>query len=125
MLHMYTFAVLLEVYPTNQSNTMATLDNATDVSLSCEMSFYLRPDEDLQWFRGEERITGNTEKYTITYSDGSPALGQFGGDTIGSSQVSTLVISGPQISDSGTYTCAIRNTEHSQDMRLTVESAGN
>ena len=26
-----------------------TLDNATDVSLSCEMSLFLCPDEDLQW----------------------------------------------------------------------------
>ena len=99
---------------------VTTQDNATNISLSCEMSLYLRPDDDLQWFRGE-LITGNTEKYTIIYSDGSSLMGQFEG-VIGSSRISTLVISEPQMSDSGNYTCTIRDTEHSQDIQLTVES---
>ena len=102
---------------------VTTQDNATNISLSCEMSLYLRPDEDLQWFRGGELITGNTEKYTIIYNNGTPLMGQFEG-VLGSSRISTLVISEPQMSDSGTYTCAIRNTEHSQDIQLTIESAG-
>ena len=91
--------------------------------MSCEMSLYLRPDEDLQWFRGGELIAGNSERLSIQFSDGT-AQGQFGGHTLGQSRVSTLVISQPQTSDSGTYTCAIRNTEHSQDIQLTVVSAG-
>ena len=98
-------------------------DNATSVSLSCEMSLYLRPDEDLQWFRGGQLISNTNERYTITYSDGTEK-GQFGNHTVGNSRVSSLVISQPQPSDSATYTCAIRNTEHSQDIQLTVESSG-
>ena len=98
-------------------------DNATSVSLSCEMSLYLRPDEDLQWFRGGQLISDTNERYTITYTDGTEE-GQFGSDTIGNSRVSTLVISQPQPSDSANYTCAIRNTEQSQDIQLTVESTG-
>ena len=65
----------------------------------------------------------NTERHTITYTDGT-GRGQFGEDDIGSSRVSTLVISGPKLSDSGTYTCAIINTEHLQDIELAVKSAG-
>ena len=96
-------------------------DDETDVSLSCEMSLYLRPDRNLLWFRGGQQIM-NTGRHIITYTDGD-GTGQFGGNIIGSSRVSTLVITEPQLSDSGTYTCAIRNTEHSHDIELTVESA--
>ena len=104
-------------------NQVSVFDNATEVSLSCEMFLYLRPDEDLQWFRGGQLITSGSGRHSITYTDGS-GLGQFGGDELGSSRVSTLVISQLQTSDSGTYTCAIRNTQHSQDLQLTVESNG-
>ena len=102
---------------------VSSFDNVTQVSLSCEMSLYLRPEEDLQWFRGEQLIVGDSGRLSLTYSAGT-AQGQFGGDTVGLSRVSTLVISQPQTSDSGTYTCTIRNTPHSQDIQLTVESAG-
>ena len=102
---------------------ISTFDNATGVSLSCEMSLYLRPDEDLQWFRDGQSITSGSGRHSITYTDGS-GEGQFGGNAIGSSRISTLVISQPQTTDSGTYTCAIRNTQHSQDIELAVESSG-
>ena len=102
---------------------VSSFDNVTQVSLSCEMSLYLRPEEDLQWFRGGQLIAGDSGRLSLTYSAGT-AQGQFGGDKVGLSRVSTLVISQPQTSDSGTYTCTIRNTSHSQDIQLTVESAG-
>ena len=100
-----------------------TFDNATQVSLSCEMSLYMRPDEDLQWFRDDQLIS-TSGRHSISYTDGTPMVGQIGGDTVTSSRLSTLVISQPETSDSGTYTCAIRNTQHSQDIELTVESSG-
>ena len=102
---------------------ISTFDNATGVSLSCEMSLYLRPDEDLQWFRDGQSITSGSGRHSITYTDGS-GEGQFGENAIGSSRISTLVISQPQTTDSGTYTCAIRNTQHSQNIGLAVESSG-
>ena len=120
--HLY-FLFSSTVALTVSESEASTFDNVSQVSMSCEMSLYLRPDEDLQWFRGGQLITGDCERLSIQFSDGT-AQGQLGGDTIGQSRVSTLVISQPQISDSGTYTCAIRNTEHSQDIQLTVESTG-
>ena len=113
--------MLLGAYPINQGNVRVR-DNVNDVSLSCEMSLYLHPDENLQWFRGGQQIM-NTERHNITYTDGT-GVGQIREDTVGSSRISTLVISEPRLSDSGTYTCAIINTENSQDIELTVESAG-
>ena len=106
----------------NQSNVFVR-DNVTEVAISCEMSLYLRPDEDMQWFREGQLINTNTERHTITSTNGSK-LGQFRETEVGPSRISTLVISEPQLSDSANYTCAIRNTEHSQDIQLTVESAG-
>ena len=107
---------------TTDEQEITTFDNETDVSLSCEMSLYLHPDENLQWFRGEEQIM-NTGRHTIMYTNGT-GVGQFGENNIGSSRVSTLVISEPRSSDSGTYICIIIDTEHSQHMELTVESTG-
>ena len=98
---------------------VSTFNNATQVSLSCEMSLYLRPDEDLQWFRDDQLIS-TSGRHSISYTDGS-GMGQIGGNAITSSRVSTLVISQPETSDSGTYTCAMRNTQHSQDIQLAVE----
>lgn len=81
------------------------------------MSIYIHPDEDLEWYFNGELIEG--EKYTVSYSFGG-GVGQFGGNLNQPSRVSTLYISQPQVSDSGTYTCAIRDTENSQDIQLTV-----
>ena len=106
---------------TTNEQEITTFDDEADVSLSCEMSLYLRPDEHLQWFRGEQLIM-NSNRHTIIYSNGT-GMGQFGGSVVGPSRVSTLIISEPELSDSGTYTCAIRDTEHSQDTGLIVFSA--
>ena len=119
----HTYIIYFTVKLSAENLEVLTFDNATEVALSCEMSLYLRPDEDLQWFRGEQQITSDAAKHTITYTDGS-GQGQFGEDAIGPSRVSTLVISQPQMSDSATYTCAIRNTDQSHEIELTVEKTG-
>lgn len=93
--------------------------NATEVKLSCEMSEYIRPDEDLQWFRGDQLIS-NGAKHTIMYENGS-GQGQIGGTELGPSRLSTLTISEPQVIDSGSYTCAIRGTGQSRTFELIVE----
>ena len=107
---------------TVNASEVYTFDNATEVELSCEMSLYLRPDEDLQWFKdGELIVTEN--RYDITYTDGSRNRGQFGGIALGLTRVSTLIISEPQQSDSATYNCAIQGTNQSQNIKLIVEES--
>ena len=120
---MYYKFFSLTVELTADEPDVITFDNVTNISLSCEMSLYLHPDADLQWFRERQLITTDNERHTITYTNGSK-LGQFGETKLGPSRISTLVISEPHLFDSANYTCAIRNTEHSQDIQLTVESAG-
>ena len=93
--------------------------HATEVSLSCEMSLYIHPDENLQWFHDGELINITQTERNISYSFGE-GVGQFGADSTQPSRVSTLRISEPQISDTGVYTCAISNTERSKDIELTV-----
>ena len=102
---------------------VAAFDNETQVTLSCEMSLYIHPDENLRWYRAGEEISTDSGRFTIEYSNGN-LLGQFGDNTIGSSRVSTLVVSQPRVSDSDTYTCAIINTQHEQDIQLIVEHVG-
>ena len=107
---------------TTNFSELVTYDNETQVELKCEMSLYLRPDDHLQWFRGGQLIASGTERYTITYSNGtSEPPGQFGESTVGPSRVSTLTISEPQLADSGTYTCAIIDTDQAEDFQLTVQ----
>ena len=108
---------------TASETQVSTFDSATQVSLSCEMSLYLRPDKDLQWFRDGQLIS-TSGRHSISYTDGTPMMGQIGGDTVTSSRLSTLVISQPETSDSGNYTCAIRNTQHSKDIQLAVDGSG-
>ena len=99
---------------------LVTYDNETDVEMQCEMFLYLHPDQNLQWFKGGERIVTGTDRYKITFQDGQ-LRGQSGGNNVGSSRVSTLAISKPQQSDSGTYTCSIINTNQTYAIQLTVQ----
>ena len=92
-----------------------------NVELGCEMTLYIRADEDLQWFRGSEMIASGTDRYTISYRNGSARAAQKGGDTFIPGRVSVLTISNPQLSDSGTYTCRLLGTEQSVDVQLSVE----
>ena len=120
---MYVLALLLytvDLQVVGNATNLTVSHTLPKVSLSCEMSLYVHPDEDLQWFRDGERInTTEAVRYAVSYSIGS-GVGQFGEPVPQRSRVSTLRITEPQLSDSGTYTCAIRNTEHSQDIELTV-----
>ena len=99
------------------NESIAVSTEIPQVSLHCEMSLYLRPDQDLQWFLHGDII--DSDRHSVSYGIGS-GLGQFGGQVTQSSRVSTLVISEPQTSDSGNYTCAIRGTGVSQDIQLSV-----
>ena len=102
------------------SNVTAHIRDS-EVELGCEMTLFIRPDEDLQWFRGSEMIASATNRYTISYRNGSARAAQNGGNVTIPGRVSVLTISNPQLSDSGKYTCRILGTEQSADIQLTVE----
>ena len=113
----FFFAVDLQA----TSRKVIAHSNDTEVELACEMTLYIRPDEDLQWFRGSEMIVNGTNRHTVSYHNGSVRAAQYGGDTLIPGRVSVLTISSPQQSDSGTYTCRILETEQSADVQLSVE----
>ena len=125
MLYLYIslhshFSHVVDLQVVANVTNFTVLDEVPETSLSCEMSLYLHPDVDLQWFRDGELInTTEMERHTVSFNVGIRE-GQSGGQVVQQSRVSTLVISEPQLSDSATYACAIRNTEHSQDIQLTV-----
>ena len=112
-----SFAVNLQV---NVSNVTA-YNSDSSVELECEMTLYVRADEDLQWFRGSEMIASRNDRYTISYRNGLTGAAQNGGNVTVPGRVSVLTISNPQLSDSGTYTCRILGTEQSTDVQLNVE----
>ena len=112
-----SFAVNLQV---NVSNVTA-YNSDSSVELECEMTLYVRADEDLQWFRGSEMIDSRNDRYTISYRNGLTGAAQNGGNVTVPGRVSVLTISNPQLSDSGTYTCRILGTEQSTDVQLNVE----
>ncbi len=93
------------------------------VELSCEMTLFIREDEDLQWLKGGQLITSGTDRYTVTYRDGTPSASQKGGNQFLPGRVAVLTISNPEEDDSGTYTCAVAGTEESIDFQLSVVSS--
>ncbi len=100
---------------------MTILDNASFVELSCDMSNYIRPDDQLQWFRNGEMITSGQARRQITFVNGNAYQGQFGGLLPQSSRVSMLTISNPILSDTGTYNCRVIGTTKSVDIELLVQ----
>ena len=97
-----------------------TLDNASSVEISCEMSDYIRPGNQLQWIKDGQLIVSGQNRRTITFTNGT-RKGQFGSNTIGPSRLSTLTISNPVRSDSGTYTCRVIAANESVDIQLQVQ----
>ncbi len=88
------------------------------------MSDYIRPDDQLQWFRDEEMITSGQARRQITVMNGNANQGQFRGLVTQSSRVSVLTISNPILSDTGTYNCRVMGTTESVDIELLVQSSG-
>lgn len=100
-----------------------TVDNETStVELNCEMSQYIEPDSNLQWFRHGDRITNN-EKYNISYDDGNKES-QMGDSEQQSSRVSTLVISDFQEEDKGFYHCNSTGTGNSEAIYISLGEPG-
>ncbi len=88
------------------------------------MSDYIRPDDQLQWFRDGEMITSGQARRQITVMNGNADQGQFGGLSTQSSRVSVLTISNPVLNDTGTYNCHVMGTTESVSIELLVQRSG-
>ena len=99
---------------------MTILDNASFVELRCDMSDYIRPDDQLQWFRNGEMITSGQARRQITFMNGT-GQGQLGGFSTQSLRISMLTISNPVLSDTGTYNCRVMGTTESVDIELILQ----
>ncbi|XP_064396377.1 uncharacterized protein LOC135343303 isoform X2 [Halichondria panicea] len=103
------------------NSSVTILDNASFVELRCDMSDYIRPDDQLQWFRDGEMITSGQARRQITVMNGNADQGQFGGLSTQSSRVSVLTISNPVLNDTGTYNCHVMGTTESVSIELLVQ----
>ncbi len=104
----------------SSNTTVSVNDTASEVQLSCEMSYFIREDEDLQWFKEDQMITSEMDRHTVSYRDGKPAVAVKEGIRIIPGHVVVLTISNPKIEDSGTYSCAIAETDESIGFQLSV-----
>ncbi len=108
---------------TDLDTRVAVNDTESEVQLSCEMTLFIRVDEHLQWFKDGKLITSGTDRYTVTYRDGTPSASQKGGIQLLPGRVTVLTISNAEEDDSGTYTCAVAGTDQSIDFQFIVVSA--
>ncbi len=104
----------------NSSTTVSVNDTASEVQLSCEMLNFIREDEDLQWFKEGQVISSGMDRHNVTYSDGKPGVAVKGGISFIPGRVTVLTISNPEIEDSGTYSCAVAETDESIEFQLSV-----
>ena len=96
---------------------MIAFDNETSVELSCEMIDHVRPDGLFQWFGPDnQRITNG-----VSYTDGIEQVdGSVPPRPVDTTRISTLIISNPDTSDSGNYTCRVEGTNISAVIELLV-----
>ena len=91
-------------------------------TLRCEMSGYILPNEDLQWYKGHDIIYDQTEnRFSITFEEGAPNSAQNGGIRPVASRISLLTISSSVLSDAGDYVCRVRGSDVSAVVTLSVE----
>ena len=100
---------------------MTTMNDTDTIALYCEMRAYIRPDSSLVWEGpGGQRITGGTGKHQITFSDRTSSVAVNGSGVHVPSRVSTLIITNPEPSDAGTYTCSVMGTSKAVTIELVV-----
>ena len=76
-------------------------------TLLCVMRDYIRPDEQFQWFKGNYLLSsGKSERFSVVYVAGLMQA-QNGLDTLVPARISALMISDPDVSDAGLYTCRV------------------
>ena len=86
------------------------------------MSQFIRPDHFLVWEGPSgQRIDSDTGKYRVTFKNGTPDAAVNGSPNLVPSRLSTLNISNPMPSDSGSYTCTVMGTAQSATIDVNVE----
>ena len=103
-------------------NVVFATEGATEsVQLGCEMKGFLRPDEDLLWYKGNTQLIPAEEgSYSAAVKDGTPGTGQDGRNETVSGRLSVLSIKHPKVGDSGVYSCKIRGTDAVANILMTV-----
>lgn len=93
--------------PNVTSNT-----SALKVELRCEVSEFGLMAANLQWFKGGRALAARPAKYIIENGTGNETSGR----------VSTLIISGLSVSDSGLYYCKLNGTDIYDSVLLQIYS---
>ena len=100
---------------------LATEGATESVQLGCEMKGFLRPDEDLLWYKDHKLlIPTKGRSYSVAIKDGTPGAGQDGRNETVHSRLSVLVIKHPKVDDSGVYSCKVRGTDAEANIVMTV-----
>jgi hypothetical protein len=73
------------------------------------MTNYIRPDDQFQWFRDNNKLVPST-KYSVVYAAGLSDMAQNGMATLSPARVTGLFIADPNIDDAGPYMCAVNGT---------------
>lgn len=117
----YTFTVVYSLVELEVS--LVVMNNTDSVEMRCEMSQYIEPDDNLQWFRNGHMINASNSKYQIQFEDGSTPSLINGVRT--ESRISVLVISDfNQQNDSGCYHCMAINSQKSASIYVSLEEPG-
>ena len=112
---LYCYTVQLNV----SESSLTVNSNVTSVQLSCDMAGYIPPSSHLQWYRNGSMLQNNSD-YTILYRNGNRNALLPGALEPGPSVVSVLVITDPQVQDTGEYQCVIVSLNISDTVQLTV-----
>lgn len=89
------------------------------------MSQYIRPDNNLRWFKDGVQISSDGQKYKIHFEDGDPSGGVVDGRVV-PSRVSVLVVLNFELqSDTGCYCCkTVGGSQRSESAVVNAEAPG-
>lgn len=90
------------------------------MNLTCEMSQYIQPDENLIWINKNGEAIEQSGKYTISFKNGTEHVSQNGGNQRSPSRISTLTVHHPTVCDNGNYVCALVGTPYLTNITLAV-----
>ena len=117
----YSLCIIAVSLDAVEDVVLATEGATESVQLGCEMKGFLRPDEDLLWYKDHELLTPiKGRSYSIAIKDGTLGAGQDGRNETVHSRLSMLSIKHPKVDDSGVYSCKIRGTDAEANIVMTV-----